>query len=369
MYGVLTGDNPVKVGGAEVQLKLVAAALRKLGHDVTFIVPDVGQPDRVVTESGMEVVKVPMNSRYLPGVRFCTRIVRFLRTLSDVRADVYCQMMRGMCTGLVAYHCKRVNRPFVFSVASNIDVDYSLPDWIEAQERLLFRYGISRADAVVVQSADQMALVRSNLHKEAVLIPSTFSMPDPNEDHGAGDMILWAANMREVKRPEMFVDLAERLPQYSFVMVGGFDSGNAEAVEAIRRRAELLSNLQLTGFVPYDEVGRYFSRAALFVNTSWAEGFPNTFLQSWCRGVPVIATFDSDGLLSREGLGRYCADLDELAASVDEFMKDAALRSSVGETAKNYVMAHHSPDAVSAEFDRLFSELMWDSPPVDAYHE
>ena len=46
-----------------------------------------------------------------------------------------------------------------------------------------------------------------------------------------------------------------------------------------------------------------YDRAKVLVNTSDVEGFPNSYLQAWIRGVPVVTLIDPDGVIEREGLG------------------------------------------------------------------
>ena len=55
--------------------------------------------------------------------------------------------------------------------------------------------------------------------------------------------------------------------------------------------------------MPYRDVSAFYSRARVLVNTSDVEGFPNTYLQAWASGTPVVAFFDPDGVIAREGLG------------------------------------------------------------------
>ena len=43
------------------------------------------------------------------------------------------------------------------------------------------------------------------------------------------------------------------------------------------------------GAVPYRDAGALYSRARVLVNTSDVEGFPNTYLQAWASGTPVVA--------------------------------------------------------------------------------
>jgi glycosyltransferase involved in cell wall biosynthesis len=65
--------------------------------------------------------------------------------------------------------------------------------------------------------------------------------------------------------------------------------------------------VRLFPFVPFDEIERYYRHATLLVNTSDAEGFPNSFLQAGKYGVPIVSlNADPDGMLSEYGAGVHC---------------------------------------------------------------
>jgi glycosyltransferase involved in cell wall biosynthesis len=70
-------------------------------------------------------------------------------------------------------------------------------------------------------------------------------------------------------------------------------------------------------------VNDYFERSRVFVNTSEIEGFPNSFLQAWARGTPVVSFFDPDGVIASEGLGRTVSNLHEMKDAVNRFCNDA----------------------------------------------
>ena len=102
--------------------------------------------------------------------------------------------------------------------------------------------------------------------------------------------------MQPGKRPELLLELARRLPQRRFVMIGGAGSGGLLAprgyFERIRDQAAALPNVEFKGFLPFEQADAWFDHARVFVNTSRFEGMPNTFLQAWARGVPTLATVD-----------------------------------------------------------------------------
>ena len=346
------------VGGAEVQQTLLAPALQKLGYSVVFLVPDLGQPDEIVTDQGITVIKT--REQYKPGTgvrQYIQDVGHLFRAMRRADADIYYQMTSATITGITALYCKLNRKPFVFSVASNMDLDGTTRRRMKPLYHKIYWYGLTHATAVVVQSDDQVRLLKENAGTQGVLIYSTFGMPDESELQEERRYVLWVGSFRDVRRPELFIELASRLPQYEFVMVGGPWTSQESMFDEMKVRAERVPNVHLTGAVPYREVGKYFAGAKVFVNTSSIEGFPNTYLQAWCRGVPVIATFDADALISRYGLGKFCANLDELTAGVESFMEDDSLRVAIGQAAARYVREHHGLDAVAAQFDKLFTQL------------
>ncbi|VAW13835.1 hypothetical protein MNBD_BACTEROID05-633, partial [hydrothermal vent metagenome] len=115
--------------------------------------------------------------------------------------------------------------------------------------------------------------------------------------------ILWVATIKEWKRPEIFIRLAKMFPKEKFVMVGGMSKKSNEYYEKIKDMALKVKNLEFRGYLNLEEVEEEFSRAKIFVNTSVQEGFPNTFLQSWRRGIPVVSYIDPDGIIEKESLG------------------------------------------------------------------
>ena len=69
--------------------------------------------------------------------------------------------------------------------------------------------------------------------------------------------------------------------------------------------ARTLPNLVLHGAVPRERMAAMYGGAALLLCTSRYEGFPNTFIEAWSLGIPVVSTIDPDGLIAEvSGSGR-----------------------------------------------------------------
>ena len=109
----------------------------------------------------------------------------------------------------------------------------------------------------------------------------------------------------------------------------------------------------MAGFVPVTEVERHFDEAAVFVNTSVGEGFPNTFLQAWSRGVPTLATVDVEAAVHRRFAG-----VEDGARQIEALFEDAGLWQSASRRCLEHFAGTHSPAHALEQYGRLIAELL-----------
>jgi glycosyltransferase involved in cell wall biosynthesis len=164
--------------------------------------------------------------------------------------------------------------------------------------------------------------------------------------------VLWVSTIRAGKRPELFLQLAARLPRHRFVMVGGPDYTEPAVFERVRSEAARVANVQFTGFLPLAEVERRFDSARVFVNTSRYEGMPNTFLQAWARGVPTVATVDVGAPVHKQ-----FGDVEQGAREIEVLLADQKRWESVSSRCRLYFERTHSGAETLERYGRLFDEL------------
>lgn len=358
-WPVLSASEDINVmGGAEVQQGLLARGLTQAGYRVSMISLDYGQSDPAFVD-GIAVHKTYRPDTGVPLLRFFhPRLTSTWRVLRRVDADIYYQRSSSMLTAVVAVFCRHAGKKSVYAGASDLDFIPGRQQIRFARDRWLFEYGLRHVDAVVVQNPSQQANCLKYYGRDSHLIPSCYRQP-PGRPGETGREILWVGMIRDYKRPEIFLRLAARLPDYHFKMIGGGDADAASRsyYTDIERRARALPNVEFLGFLPLAKVEPHFDRARVFVNTSAYEGFPNTFLQAWARGIPTVAFVDTG---SREaGAPVYDVVGDEAAAlsRLRQLMTDDIAWRQVSNRCRQHFEATHSPAGTLALYARMFDAL------------
>jgi glycosyltransferase involved in cell wall biosynthesis len=257
----------------------------------------------------------------------------------------------------MAAFCKRHGRKSVFASASNPDLFPRTPRIQYSRDRRIYEYGLRNVDRIFVQNEEQARLCRENLKREPVLVRNIYPMPARKAMDPDAGYILWVSTIRGLKRPGIFLDLAEAMPGRQFRMIGGPGDGERGLFDAIRSRAENIPNVRFLGFMPFRKTEEQFDEAQLFVNTSESEGFPNTFLQAWARGIPSVSFVDAGAQLNGQPVGLQVRSFAEMLETVGRLSLDEAVRLEEGRRCAEYVERTHSPDTIIELYEREFEEL------------
>ncbi len=354
-YAMLASDGGKYVGGEAVQHVLLARAWRDLGCDVSIIVFDEGGMPPAV--EGIRVIPAFGRHAGLPGLRFFhPRASKLVAALAKADADIYYQSPAGVNTGITAWYCRMTGRKFVFRVASDSDVEKEHGRIRFARDRMLYDFGLKRADVIAAQTETQARRLRTNHGLGSTIInmmvepPARYAKPVPKDID-----VLWVSNLRSLKRPELVLELARQLPDIRFTLAGGPMPRGQTYFDDVAAAAARLPNVTMLGPVRYADTGMLFDRAKLFLNTSSIEGFPNTFLQAWIRGVPVVSFFDPDGLVQRLQLGRIATSVDDMREALRGLLDVDAYRENLGRRARDYA-AREFTSSVAARYLDLFDD-------------
>lgn len=364
-YGALLGGRTGHVGGVERQTSLLARRLASRGYPTTLVTWDEGQEDGVVID-GVRVIKMCRKDAGAPGLRFLhPRWTSLERALARADADVYYQNCAEVVTGQVALFCRRKDRAFVYSVACDPDCDPKLPEMRTWRERALYRYGVAHADRIIVQTRAQQAMMHFGFGRPSQVLPMPCEGPGPADftpplpPAPGKARVLWVARIAPQKRLELLLDVAERMPDVTFAVAGPRDA-NSAYVDPLLERAKALPNVELLGRVERERMPELFRSVALLVSTSWTEGFPNTYLEAWSHGVPVVATVDPDGLIEERGLGATGREATGVAGALRSLLDSPERWARASEAARRYWLQFHTLDAAMPRFESALVQA-WES--------
>jgi glycosyltransferase involved in cell wall biosynthesis len=343
-----------RIGGAELQQIFIGKGLLKQGVAVSYVTTDHGQPD-LETIDGMLLYKSFREEDGIPGFRyFYPRLFRIWQALKRADADVYYCRAAGFLPGLLVLFCLIYGRKFIYAGAHDTDFLPGKELLRFTRDRFLYHFGLRRASAVIVQSNYQNQLLWANYRLKGTVIRNFFEGEVKSTSPNKQKEILWVSTIRKWKRPFLFIELARAFPDERFVMIGGEDYSNPSLFRDVKEACALLPNIEFLGFQPLVRTESYFDRCKVFVNTSEHEGFPNTFLQAWRRGIPVVSYVNPDGLIKEHGLGLSVESSQQMNEVLMKLLlnprKNAALISE-------YFMENHS-ERVIDKYCSLLKEVV-----------
>lgn len=341
---VLAGDTRSS-GGAEAQIAHLATALVGLGHEVGLIYGD-GQSGSLIKISGVTCIEAA------PAWRSPASLPAFWRAMDMLRPDVlYARLPTDfLCLMGLFAKCHRDTR-FMYALAHDLHCSpwtaYDHKKWLHAP---LFSLALRSADVIAVQHCQQSASLNPHLRERAAHVPNLVrSVREYPRVYDTTTIdAIWIAKIRTSKQLHLFVDLAEALPRLRFAVVGGFDPTVGSTIQAaLEQRMSSLENLIFYGPQRDDKVLSLLSESKILVNTSCDEGFPNTMLEAWSVGVPVVSlSVDPGGVIEQEGMGFVSGTVTQLVHDVDALARTKALNQKYGEVALSYVRRQHNLKAV-----------------------
>ena len=358
-YGAMAGGKGGHVGGVEWQTSLTARWFAERGFKVSLLTWDEGFGRETMID-GVRVIAMCRRDAGIPGMRFFTpRWSSLNAAMARANADVYYQNCGEYVTGQVSLWCERNNRGFVYSVASNPDCDPELPAMKTRRERMLYCYGLRHADSVVVQTRWQKESLARWFGVRSTLIP----MPAPGPTDGefvaptpptAGQArVLFVGRIVPLKRLEWLLDIAERMPHVRFDVAGAPEETSAY-ISGLQSRAANLPNVSMLGRVERSRMPELYRNAHALVCTSEYEGFPNTFLEAFSHGVPVVTTVDPDGLIAEQAMGGVGDSVESLTGVLRGLLDTPEKWQAASSSARRYYAQNHPVDRVLPQFERVF---------------
>ena len=346
-YPLFNPDKGDYFGGAEFDLYCLATELaRDSSFEVSFIVADYGQND-VETIEGVTILKsLDCNKNVFDGV------LRTWRALKRADADIYFLECASPGVPLVAMFCKLHGKSFMYRLAHLFESDGTYVRQHPIMGRL-FNWSLRRADAVFGQNVTDEGNLARTVGVPSRAIPNGHRLPAIQQQ--TRDTILWVGRDDPLKRPDRFLELARAIPNEHFTMACHSLNKDQHYANLIAE-AGTIPNLRFIRHIPFNQIDTYFQRAKIFVSTSDAEGFPNTFIHACKCGTAIISfAVNPDGFLDTHACGLCCnGDPARLTYNV-RFMLENNRYAEYGANARRYAEKNHDITKIIAEYKSYFT--------------
>ena len=176
----------------------------------------------------------------------------------------------------VAHACYRGSRPASAAVAGML-----------LTHRMLGTYRTKVDVYIALNEFMRQKHIAGGIPAERIAIKPNFIPRDPGIGDGSGGYALFVARLTEEKGVDVLLEAWERLGRRIPLRI----MGDGPMSDVVARAAERLPGVTYLGRQPIDEFYRSLGEASFFIFTStWYEGFPRTIIESYARGVPIVAS-------------------------------------------------------------------------------
>ena len=320
-------------GGAQYQIRLLIRHARECGGATPIRIVLIVENAPLKTDSQENYETITLNNgswRWLPY--WCKRVLfslKLYRALKATRPDAIYQRVGCSYSGVCAYYSRRSHSRFVWHIAH----DHDLQPLTQPSEsfnsrglwdRMWLKYARNNAGIVITQTYQQKrALNKLNPHAKSRVIRNFQMTPELDNEKARERIILWVSNFREEKRPEEFIDFAKYssryLPSFSFVMIGA-PSTDLIWQKELEQKMLFSPNFTYMRAQPHAATLEIMRESFAIINTSSSEGFPNTFIDAWSSGLPVVSFFvDPDNMIAKNALGIAGVTYDETIHFISHF--------------------------------------------------
>jgi glycosyltransferase involved in cell wall biosynthesis len=337
------------MGGSEYQVKLLAENILK--HDNAHLTYIARKIKNGYSPQKYDLVKISKENMFQRYALFIDAF-NLLKVLKEIKPNIIYQRVGGAYTGISAFYAKKAGCKMIWHIANDTDLFYE-HKWSGIKPNILidktiFQWGIKNSQVIIAQSEYQKMIVEKMNRKASVhLIRNFHPLPEKNSIIDKTDQIIWIANIKKAKQPEIYIELAKKLKKKEIrtecIMVGAPTCYPKDYQKGLDEGINKLDNLKYLGKLPQNKVNNLISQSKLLINTSMWEGFPNTFIQAWMRKTPVVSLHcDPDHVIRNYECGMVSGTLEKMFEDVAFLLNNEQKRKIMGDNAQRYAFENHS---------------------------
>ncbi|WP_020529664.1 glycosyltransferase family 4 protein [Flexithrix dorotheae] len=315
-------------GGAETQCYYLARELLSRNWQVYYIFESQTKIYKV-DSSGIILRSIPKRKGYLKWLNSSS----LRSTMEEIKADFwYSRANISYLIFLVKFANKIGGKViWAFSRDSQFALNWKqqrnaslLINLYNVVNQLFFFNALKKTDIILLQTVHQHNLLRQYRKLEGQVIYNAHPVEQIqlNSDKRK-KQLLWIGRLRPFKRPDRLIELAKVLEDHNISMkVIGKVSMDKYGL-MLKKYSDETDHLLLLGELKPEEVQKMLLESMFLINTSEYEGFSNTFIEAWLRGVPVFSfEVDPDNIICENKIGLVSKNNSELSQEIIKLCDD-----------------------------------------------
>lgn len=351
VYGYASGD-PSVCGGAERYGWHLMRALAKAGWSVTVGVPSSLRDGDVRSIDGVRFLGISCDIQTL---------LTWYRFLKMEQPDWCFWQCADPMWGPAAEIARWLGVRTAFSTMHDLDVQPRIALKRRKKWWPFYMWGLQRSDIIFIQHSGQRDYLPPRWKERAYLLPGIVSLPCAVKPHSERNgTVAWVAVIRPIKRPDLLLEIARRLPSVRFAVCGAptVYLWDTKELESILTQLRSLPNVDYRGHVPPEESLKIISDASLLLSTSDGEGFPSVFLEAWAAGTPVVSIkIDPDHRIRDGELGEVVDTVDQAVDAIRALMTSPGRCQDMGRRAHHHVEEIYGPGAAVRAFENAIASV------------
>jgi len=356
-YPYFNPSSGQMTGGAELQLFYLSTELaKKSNFNVSFIVGNYGQPENERV-NGVRLLR-SFNAERNDGVfKKINQAIQFLRILKREKPEIILSTTNNTLVTLCSLYSIFTKGKHIHRIAHNKDTGFERKKEFGFLARL-YSWGMKKANKILVQNMEQQDRLLENFKKQSVLLKNAFPVLKQTELNK--NYVLWVSRYQKWKQPGLFVKLAQEIADTEFLMICPPPQGiEVENWKELKQCAKQLANLQFVDYVPFSQIQNYFNKASVFVNTSEAEGFPNTFLQAALGKTAIVSlNVNPNSFITKYNCGAFCNNnFNYLVEQTKFLLNNKKFLIEKAENSYKYLVENHAIKAISSQLEKIIIEL------------
>ncbi len=351
----LLKDSREFVGGAAVQWKSWMHGFLAAGHQFGILTWE-GANSYINKDLNIEIVESFDPKAGIKNIRlFYPQMYQLFKAVKKHNPDCLIQSSATAYTGILMIISKILGIPFIHRLASDVHVDERLTTLINKKEIFLYKLGVKYADYIFTQNSYQSKkLIQKYPEKNIKILHNPYEVTEKIRISPKAERtyIAWIGNFRLIKNLPALFTVALSMPKHNFKIAGVesiADDQTREAVNGLKR----LNNVEFVGYLTRLEIKPFLAKSIALINTSFTEGFSNTFLEAWSCGTPVVSTIhvNPDEIITKNNLGRISDSYENLSYEIMQIIEMSETDYNLQAiNCYEYVINNHDPKTLAEKF-------------------